>query len=770
MEQRNVDQIKSRIEKLDSVLKKIETSSTNNPPAELMIKDTLDLQLLKNNGKRSFTALIQDLEQSNLQSIKTTRLKGSQEALDPLIAVERKKARILENLNVPLNEHFKSKLKYHQLEGVEFLWRRVYEKKGGCLLSHAMGLGKSIQTIALLNTLYENLDRNPEVAYPTGKRVLILAPLITLSNWTNEFRKWHVEGFTTVLGQVFNFGDIAATRRESRIKYLQYWYTNGGVMLMNYDQLRYLIVNSSKSEDEYYKYLINPGPDVVVLDEGHRIRNAGSQISQIISEFRTRARICLTGYPLQNHLLEYYYMLDFVAPGILGPKETFKSYFTFYIEKSYADSSKSIRQKAASRLYTLQLLTEEVAHRRDATTLQKDLPFKTEYVVSFKMTDVQRLGYINALKSIEHQGSLIDHLFILRTICNHPKILQKLLIKRKSKRREQFYVNAMNDDKDDDYVDQGSDDESNCDPSLASDPVDVDTEKGNDIDDLYDEETEIAKWDDDSFQWAIDYFKNDDVESWKCSNKISFIVDLAFDCNAIKEKLIIVSHSLACHDYLQHLFSVIGIEASRIDGGTSPNLRQPIIDDFNSDQNKLIMLLSAKAAAIGINVTSANRIVLIDQDWNPLYDEQSIGRIYRYGQLKPVVVYRLITSSTIEERIFAQSLHKKSISRRLIDNKLSATISKDELKEYYIHPPPDLPLANMNDIRKNVKPDIVTYSALYQNKDYITECKLHDLETVDEYDPTTRLSKAQQKEALVEATEFLKKWRLNNMRSFSRDT
>jgi hypothetical protein len=83
------------------------------------------------------------------------------------------------------------------------------------------------------------------------------------------------------------------------------------------------------------------------------------------------------------------------------------------------------------------------------------------------------------------------------------------LIKRKSKRREQFYVNAMNDDKDDDYVDQGSDDESNGDPSLVSDPVDVDTEKGNDIDDLYDEETEIAKWDDDSFQWAIDYFKND---------------------------------------------------------------------------------------------------------------------------------------------------------------------------------------------------------------------------------------------------------------------
>lgn len=75
------------------------------------------------------------------------------------------------------------------------------------------------------------------------------------------------------------------------------------------------------------------------------------------------------------------------------------------------------------------------------------------------------------------------------------------------------------------------------------------------------------------------------------------------------------------------------------------------------------MLLSAKAAAIGINLTAANRVVLVDQDWNPLYDEQSIGRVFRYGQTKPVFVYRLITASTIEERIFAQSIHKRSISR-----------------------------------------------------------------------------------------------------------
>lgn len=53
----------------------------------------------------------------------------------------------------------------------------------------------------------------------------------------------------------------------------------------------------------------------------------------------------------------------------------------------------------------------------------------------------------------------------------------------------------------------------------------------------------------------------------------------------------------------------------------------------------------------------------MDQDWNPLYDEQSIGRLYRYGQKKPVFVYRLMTAVSIEEKIFFQSVHKRSISR-----------------------------------------------------------------------------------------------------------
>ncbi|CAO3700142.1 unnamed protein product [Rhizopus stolonifer] len=624
-----------------------------------------------------------------------------------------------------------------------------------------MGLGKTIQSIAFLTTLYENLHNNPSVAYPTGKKVLILAPLITLENWVNEFRKWHVDGFSSILGQVFNFSGISSEYKYKRIKYLKYWYINGGVMLMNYDQFRHLMLSSSDKED-FYSLLINPGPDVVILDEGHIIRNSSSHISRLVSEFRTRARICLTGYPLQNHLLEYYHMLNFIAPGMLGSQENFKSYFTFYIEKSYADSSSSIKRNALCRFYTLQILTNEVTHRRDSEAFEKDLPPKTEYIVKFKMTDIQRLGYIMTLETIVHQSSLLNNLFVLRTICNHPKIFQKILSARKSKRREKFYIKEANTITDENYMDILCENET-ASPDNDNTDESINANKNNEATLSENEEAETPDWgddwDDDAFCWTTDYFKNNEIESWKSSNKISFIVDLAMDCKVIDEKLLIVSHSIACHDYLQHLFSIINIQTSRVDGNTLSNVRQSIINSFNSDKSKHVLLLSAKAAAIGINVTGANRIVLVDQDWNPLYDEQSVGRIYRYGQSKPVTVYRLITASSIEERIFAQSVHKKSISRRLIDNKISSVVSKEELKDYYVMPELDLPQANMDDIRNYIQPDFVTYSALLQNKQYLTEFDIYSIKAVDVYDPTTKLTKEEKEIAAAEALKFLKKWR-----------
>jgi SNF2 family DNA or RNA helicase len=70
-------------------------------------------------------------------------------------------------LQFPIDKLFRKVLKYHQIEGLQFMWERVYVKKQGCLLAHSMGLGKTLQVISLLTTMYQHLKRNPESNFPT---------------------------------------------------------------------------------------------------------------------------------------------------------------------------------------------------------------------------------------------------------------------------------------------------------------------------------------------------------------------------------------------------------------------------------------------------------------------------------------------------------------------------------------------------------------------------------------------------------------------------
>lgn len=143
-------------------------------------------------------------------------------------------------------------------------------------------------------------------------------------------------------------------------------------MLINYDRFRSVLnTPNANDKEEYYRCLVNPGPDIVVLDEAHRIKNLTSSLSYHVNRIRTRSRICMTGYPLQNHLAEYYCMINFIAPGLFGSREDFKAAFGLYIEKCYADSTKTIKQQAAFKLYVLQLVTSHVSHRYTGSFIMK---------------------------------------------------------------------------------------------------------------------------------------------------------------------------------------------------------------------------------------------------------------------------------------------------------------------------------------------------------------------------------------------------------------
>lgn len=648
----------------------------------------------------------------------------------------------MNEIDFSLDARYRKTMKAHQFEGLQFMWDCVYKKKQGCLLAHSMGLGKSLQTIALLTTMYQYLKRYPSSNFPTGNRVLIIAPLITLTNWVNEFSKWAISDSQNVIGEVFNIAEVASS---ARMRYLKYWYVQGGIMLINYDQYRALLSKKGKQEKEdYFKMLVNPGADVIILDEGHRIKNSTTHISTLINQVRTRSRICLTGYPLQNHLSEYYDMINFIAPGLLGNSDKFKSYFSNIIERCYVDSSKSTKHQAAMKMYVLQILTDSVSHRRDETVLSLDLPPKTEYVVRFKMNPVQFEGYQELIKVISVEAPLVG-LLALRAMCNHPKIFQSLLKHRQERERN---VKLNKEQQTQATTDEGEDaifiDEDETTQEIISVPANavdgaLQNQETFDSDIVEDNEQDVfEKWLALGFHFAIEYLEKADIESWKASGKMSFIVDLIKECQVVKDKVVLVSHSIACLDYVQKLLPVFGSKLCRIDGTTPGSERQAIVDRFQSDEIYNVMLLSAKAAAIGINLTAANRVVLIDQDWNPLYDEQSIGRVFRYGQIKPVFIYRLITSSTIEERIFTQSIHKKSISKRVIDNKAALAIAKIDLTKYYTLPSENIELISLDNTSQDIKKDTISYKILLENAECISGFETHD-HTLVEADSETSL-------------------------------
>lgn len=205
-------------------------------------------------------------------------------------------------------------LRPHQREGVQFLYEAVMGMKEfegqGAILADEMGLGKTLQTIALLWTL---LKQNPvHGEQPVVKKALIVCPVTLINNWRKEFKKW--------LGKerigVF-VADSKANLRD---------FTHGKVysmMIIGYEKLQ-------KVQGE----LKGANIDIVIADEGHRLKTEKNKSAQAIRGLNTKRRVILSGTPLQNDLHEFYIMVDFVNPGLLESYATFRREFENPIVKS----------------------------------------------------------------------------------------------------------------------------------------------------------------------------------------------------------------------------------------------------------------------------------------------------------------------------------------------------------------------------------------------------------------------------------------------------
>lgn len=110
---------------------------------------------------------------------------------------------------------------------------------------------------------------------------------------------------------------------------------------------------------------------------------------------------------------------------------------------------------------------------------------------------------------------------------------------------------------------------------------------------------------------------------------------------------------------LERLVLRLRLTYLRMDGSTPVSRRQSIVEQFNGDGSAsssaaviFVFLLTTRVGGLGLNLTAANRVLIFDPDWNPTTDLQARERVWRIGQQREVVIYRLLSSGTIEEKIY----------------------------------------------------------------------------------------------------------------------
>lgn len=210
--------------------------------------------------------------------------------------------------------------------------------------------------------------------------------------------------------------------------------------------------------------------------------------------------------------------------------------------------------------------------------------------------------------------------------------------------------------------------------------------------------------------WWRSFVTDEDLNSTLQSPKFEVMLEILKECQKNSEKCLIFSASVICLNIVEFFLKQINSwrperDYYRLDGSTKNFQRSKLIGDFNKPENTRVkaFLISAKAGGQGINLTAANRIILLDTSWNPAVDrklttlkqcdfhkiiipflEQSIFRIFRFGQRKNCYIYRLLSMGTMEEKIYSRSVTKQAMSYRVVDKQqIDRHFNMAELDELY---------------------------------------------------------------------------------------
>lgn len=373
-----------------------------------------------------------------------------------------------------------------------------------------------------------------------------------------------------------------------------------------------------------YEYVIKDRPVLskikwtyMVVDEGHRMKNAQSKLtSTLTSYYYARYRLILSGTPLQNNLPELWSLLNFVLPAIFKSVRSFDEWFN----RPFANTGGQDRMELSEEeglliIRRLHKVLRPFLLRRLKTDVESELPDKVEKIIRCQMSGLQAKLY----QQMKQRGAL----FIqgekgksgLKGLSNTVMQLKKIC-------NHPFVFEGV---------------ENSINPSRI----------------------------------------NNDM-LWRTSGKFELLDRILPKFFRTGHRVLMFFQMTQIMNIMEDFLQLRGIKYLRLDGSTKSDDRSIATQEFNAPNSIYqIFLLSTRAGGLGLNLQTADTVVIFDSDWNPHQDMQAQDRAHRIGQTKEVRVLRLITNKSIEENILERAHYKLGIDERVIqagkfDNKSTA--------------------------------------------------------------------------------------------------
>ena len=520
-------------------------------------------------------------------------------------------------------------LRNYQVEGTAFLHRLFVYQKGG-ILGDDMGLGKTVQVIAFLTAAFgktgderdaKRMRRIRRAGADWYPKVLVVCPGTLIENWKAEFNRWGWWHIDIYHGSTKETAIQAAL--AGRLE----------VMMTTYTTYR-----TNKSAINMVEW------DCVIADECHQIKGRNTEITQAMNEVNALCRIGLTGTAIQNSYDELWTLLNWTNPGRFGPISTWKASISEPLKMGQSHDA-TIHQLSKARK-TAKALVENLLPqfflRRMKTIIADQLPKKSDRVVFCPLTDTQADAYENIINN-----EVMQYIKTASEFCDCGSTKKKgwccyALLPNGVKWQSYVFPAIANLQKLSNHlailIPQSTDSKDKQDKDLEMLQIAVPDEWRN----LYRSRDSI-----------LNYSNPEFCGKWKIMKKL-----LRF-WHGNGDKVLVFSHSVRLLKMLQMLFNHTSYNVCYLDGAMSYEERAKTVDDFNSDTAQFVFLISTKAGGVGLNITSANKVVVVDPNWNPSYDLQAQDRAYRIGQIRDVEVFRLVSAGTIEEIVYARQIYKQ---------------------------------------------------------------------------------------------------------------